>query len=87
MCVCIFYYQISIKKIYKEVNCLVVVDVIKLFSNNSFQISDAHPHKTGETEDDCGYPSTIDVGYRFFDPGRDNDLVRWHANLRRNYLF
>ena len=39
-----------------------------------------HPHKTGETEDDCGCPSTIDVDYRFFDPDRDIDLVKWYAD-------
>jgi len=39
-----------------------------------------HPHKTGETEDDCDCPSTIDVDYRFFDPDRDIDLVKWYAD-------
>ena len=39
-----------------------------------------HPRKTGETEDDCGCPSTIDVDYRFFDPDRDIDLVKWYAD-------
>jgi hypothetical protein len=39
-----------------------------------------HPHKTGETEDDSDCPSRIDVDYRFFDPDRDIDLVRWYAD-------
>ncbi|CAN6290495.1 unnamed protein product [Urochloa humidicola] len=39
-----------------------------------------HPHNTGETEDDCDCPSTVDVYYRFFDPDRDIDLVKWYAD-------
>ena len=41
-----------------------------------------HPHKTGEseTEDDRDCPTLIDVDYRFFDPDRDIDLVKWYAD-------
>ncbi|KAG0527504.1 hypothetical protein BDA96_06G238700 [Sorghum bicolor] len=39
-----------------------------------------HPHKTDETEDDRDCPTTIDVDYRFFDPDRDIDLVKWYAD-------
>jgi hypothetical protein len=39
-----------------------------------------HPHKTDETRDGFDYPSTIDVDYRFFDPDRDIDLVKWYAD-------
>jgi chorismate mutase len=41
-----------------------------------------HPHQTGEseTEDDRICPTLIDVDYRFFDPDRDIDLVKWFAD-------
>ncbi|WVZ88237.1 hypothetical protein U9M48_034780 [Paspalum notatum var. saurae] len=39
-----------------------------------------HPHETGETKDHYDFPPTIDVDYRFFDPDRDMDLVKWYAD-------
>lgn len=40
-----------------------------------------HPHKMVETDDGFDYPSTVDVDFRFFDPDRDIDLVRYYADM------
>lgn len=34
-----------------------------------------------ETDDGYDYPSAVDVDFRFFDPDRDIDLVRWYADM------
>lgn len=39
-----------------------------------------HPHKAYETEDDRDCSTAIDVDYRFFDPDRSIDLVKWYAD-------
>ncbi|CAN6321260.1 unnamed protein product [Urochloa humidicola] len=62
-------------------NCYVCVkSKINMDHPNGEEHFGAHPHNTDETEDDCDCPSTIDVDYRFFDPGRDIDLVKWYAD-------